>query len=187
MASPKLTDIQKRSIFKALATKTQYETGIEFGFGDYYNSNTSIINAIGRIYREVAENPEKFVVSPDVVQMVEKGMEERKSHPTAIQGIKTGNLAEMSEKDLVLGAKRKVWVLLNTKLDRIMKSKKNIDEESLSKIAMVAGIAFDKGQIAMGEATEHIALKAKIDKDITAEDALSQILNRREISLTQGE
>jgi len=181
----KLSDIQKRALFKALATKTQYEAGVEFGLDKHYKSNTSVINAVRRIYQDVSESPETYAVSPDVVELVQRAMEERKSRPRAIQGAKmrSGELDTLDTKNLVLSSGKKAWILLDEKLNYLMKHPKAFKGESLMSIAKVAGISFDKGQIAKGEATEHILLKAQIREDMSAKEALEEIMKMREASM----
>lgn len=173
------TDFQKRSIFKALASKSQFQVGLDFGINKEYESNTSVVNVVNKIYHEVKENPERFTVTPDVVELVEKGMDSRKGTRSAIRRVELEN-PEFDERSLVVGAGKKAWILINQKLDYLAKNKKAFRNESIMNLAKVAGIVFDKSQIVKGEATEHIALKAKIDQNITPEEALGLIMKFRE-------
>lgn len=179
-----LDEIQKRSIFKALATKGQFEVGMEFGIDKYHKSSNAIRAQVNKVYREVREEPEKYAISPEVLKMVEDGMAARRT--TTIRVNEPVDVVKVSEKDLVVGAGRKAWLLLNRKLDVLAKDKKAFAEESLMNIAKMAGITFDKSQIVKGEATEHIALRAQIDQNITPEQALEQLLKFREANVTDG-
>ena len=169
--------MKKRAIFKALSAKSQFLVGQEFGFEKYYKSQSGVINAVNRIYKEIKENPQEFAITPDVMDLVEKSMLSRRSTKTPSRMVDPG---EVNEKELVIGAKNKVWVLLNKKLDYLAKNKRAFKAESIMSIAKVAGIVFDKSQISKGEATEHIALKAKIDNNITSGEALEALLKVRE-------
>lgn len=180
-----LTATKKRAIFKTLANKSQYAVGLEFGFDKFYDSNIAVVNAVNKVYREIKDRPEEFAISTEVLDLVERGMESRRN-----QGSKgvirdpEGHL-EVDEKRLVIGVRNKAWLILDKKLDFIMKNKGAFNRESLMSIGKLAGIAFDKGQIVQGQATEHIALKAKVDQNITAEDALAQLMKFREASLSE--
>lgn len=169
--------IQKRSLFKALATKPQLEVGKEFGFNKQYKNESTIRMKVNQIYREVLDNPSLFAVEPEMARMVQDAMESRratKKITTVDEEIK------LDEKALVVGAGKKAWILLNKKLDQLAKNKKLFEGESIMNLAKIAGIAFDKSQIVKGEATENISLRAHIDKDITPEQAVEQLLRFRE-------
>lgn len=157
---------------------------MEFGIDKYHKSSNAIRAQVNKVYREVKETPEKYAISPEVLKMVEDGMASRTmGRPKALEAIQ---VEKVSEKELVVGAGRKAWLLLNRKLDVLAKDKKAFNEESLMNIAKMAGITFDKSQIVKGEATEHISLKAQIDQNITPEQALEQLLRFREANVTDG-
>ena len=181
----KLTDTQKHAIFKLLANMSQYRAGVEFGLDKYFEKPVQIINVVNRIYRDVKENPAKFAISQDVIELVEKGMVSRKGQHHELMEL-AKDPGELSDKDLVIGVKRKAWVLLDEKLNYLVKHRKAFRQESLMSLAKMAGIAFDKAQIMKGEATEHIAIKARIDSDITSQEAITQLLKLRE-ALAQAE
>lgn len=186
ISAMEITDLQKRAVFKALATKSQFLVGKDFDFNKYYESKSGIINQVNKIYQEVKEAPEKFAISQEVLDMVEKAMQARKSTHTDPHLIKV-DPGKVNERDLVVGAKQKVWVLLNQKLDYLAKNKQAFRNESIMSIAKVAGIVFDKAQITNGEATEHISLKAKINENITPGEALEALLKTREGMLAEGD
>lgn len=178
----KLTDVQKRSVFKSLANKSQHATGLEFGFDKHYKSNTAIVNAVNKVYRQVKENPERYAVSPELVDMVESGMQTRRTLGNAANETGLATVAEqayenLDTKSLVISAKKKSWIILNKMLDKTLKSRKALNKESMMAIAKIAGITFDKGQIVQGEATEHIALRAKIDPTMSVEEMLQQMIH----------
>ena len=164
---------------------SQYRAGVEFGLDKYFEKPVQIINVVNRIYRDVKENPAKFAISQDVIELVEKGMVSRKGQHHELMEL-AKDPGELSDKDLVIGVKRKAWVLLDEKLNYLVKHRKAFRQESLMSLAKMAGIAFDKAQIMKGEATEHIAIKARIDSDITSQEAITQLLKLRE-ALAQAE
>jgi len=180
MANPfKLTDIQKRAVFKTLATKSQYQTGLHFDFQKYYKSNVQIINAVRKIYTDVKENLEEYGVSQELLEMVEDGMKTRRDQQGTAAMVPVMEGA-VNEKTLVLGARTKAWTALNRKLDGILRSNKELKGISLSQLGVLAGISFDKAQIVEGKATEHIVMNAKIEKDMTVDELMSQIMRNRE-------
>lgn len=171
--------MQKRAIFKALATKSQIEVGKEFGFDKYFKTNSAIKYRVNTVYNEVKENPSTFSIEPELLEIVEKALESRKVKKQPVELLE---VEQVNEKQLVVGAGKKAWILLNKKLDYLEKNKKAFEEESIMNLAKIAGIAFDKSQIVRGEATENIMVRAKINKDITPEEAVAQLLQFREVN-----
>lgn len=175
----KLSDVEKRSIFKSLASQGQFRVAQEFGLDKYYNGPIGAVGYINRIYREVKEEPEKFAVSQELVELVEKGMLERKGKRHSI--VFPTDPGKIDEKSLVVGVRNKAWTLLDQKLNYLIKNRRAFRNESLVSLGKLAGISFDKAQIVRGEATEHIMLKAKIDENITSVEATEQLLKFREV------
>ena len=180
-----LTDIQKKSVYKSLANKSQFKVGLDFNFDRYFKSNIGIVNAINRIYKEVANDPEKFAVSTELMEVVEKGMVERKGRKHA--ALEVPQIEKVNERDLIIGVRNKAWLLLDKRLDYLTKNKKALKAESIMALAKIAGISFDKAQIVKGEATEHIAMRAKISSDITATDAMEELMKFRDVNNSEEE
>lgn len=182
-----LTDVKKRALFKTLATKTQYETGVEFGLDKYYKNKNSVVAAVNRIFQAIKADPEKYAMTHEVVTMVQDSMISRTKLGGAARPTEVVNIEEYNEKELVLGGRKKAWVLLNRKMDYLLKNRRAFKNESIMSLAKVAGITFDKGQIATGEATEHIAMKAKIDRGMSSDEALAQLMKIREVQMKEEE
>lgn len=178
-----LSVVQKRDIFKSLASESQFFVAKKFEFDKHYKSNGGMVNAVNKIYREVKEHPEQFGISQDILTLVETSMEARRNTKNEVR--EPLIIPEVDTKDLVVGAQKKAWILLNKKLDYLFKNKRALKSESLMSIAKMAGISFDKAQIVKGEATEHIMLKARIDQNITPEQAIEQLLQFRESNITE--
>ena len=183
-----MDDIKKKAIFKDLTLYSRHQAGIRAGFDKIYKNKSSVVTAVQRIYEEVKKNPEQFVVSADLVDAVNRAMRERSimkqpivggQAPTDLQIIEP-TLNEMEVKELVHRGSQKAWVALNKKLDMTLKNNRLMRQTSISALAQVAGIAFDKRQITRGEATEHISLKAKITENLTPTQKLEMVLSMRE-------
>lgn len=178
-----LSEIQKRQLFKALATKSQVAAGKEFGLDKEYEGNVRIINAVRGIYNEVSANPEKFGVSTEIVEMVNKGMQERKKNknsPSLTSEPFSTTVGQDMEKAMVSRVKGKLWNLIERKVDYLGTHSGAFHKESLMSLMKAGGIAFDKAQIDAGQATEHIALIAKVHPDMSSADALVQLLKIKE-------
>jgi len=181
-----LNNQKKAGLFKYLATHSLHEAGMEFGFDKYYKTNAGMKNAVYKIYREVHNDPEKFCISLDTVDLVAESMSNRAvakpnpSKPTLKEQ------AELSKdiKELSLSTRDQAANLLFRKMDMIGSSRKKLDDVSLSVLATTFGILFDKAQIIQGQATENVAVLAKIDKDMTPEESLDFILKVREINVS---
>ncbi len=163
-------------IFKQLATVSTYKVGIAFGFDKVYKD-----------FNKVRNNPEKYGVSQEVIELVQQGMATRKANVVG----ETPTMAEKSDmvgdiKALVTGIRDKTFKLIDKKLDRVSNSKKRLDAISFKDLGIIAGISFDKSQILRGEATENIAVMAQIDGNISAAEALALALKMRETSIDQN-
>lgn len=172
-------------IFKALGQKSALQVGLQFGFDKVYKDNRSIRNAVQSIYNKIKNNSEEYGVNQEIVEMVETSMAERKH---AVVGSQEPSLAEKEEesldfKEMVTNIRDKSFGLISKKLDMVSSSKKKLDALSFKELGVIAGIAFDKTQILKGEATEHIAVAAKISENITPEQAIEIALNNREATV----
>lgn len=170
------------NIFKALAAKSAYRVGLDFGFDKLYKDSRAIRNAIQNIYTRIKNNPEQYGLGQDVVTLVETSMAQRKA---ALVGSQEPTIAEKSDdrkdiKSLVTSIRDKTFRLIDKKLDRLSNSKKRLDSLSFKDLGIIAGIAFDKTQILKGEATENIAVLAKISPTMTADEAIQMALRVRE-------
>jgi len=183
MAKSNLTNVQKGLLFKKLAGSTYYDTGVEFGLHKVHPTRVAVQSVVRRTYKEVLSDPEKYGVSKEVAEMVQKNVWERYQNPTGkkIDVVGSGeiDLENLDDKQLVLRGKKIAWLLLNKKLNLAAKKKSELDKISAVSLAQIASTVFDKAQIVNGEATENIALRAKIDENITPEVALEEILKRR--------
>ena len=144
-----------------------------------------IVNFVNKVYRDVKEEPKTYGISQDVIDLVEKSMIDRRTKKEMIQI--PPDIRHIDDRDLIVGVKNKAWLLLDQKLNYLIKNRKAFRNESVMALAKIAGIAFDKTQIMKGEATEHIALKAHIKDDTTSSEALNQLLSIRERYITQEE
>lgn len=180
----KVLENKYHDIFKTLSTKTLYETGIAFGLDKHYKDSRAVTNAVYNIYRKVIAHPERYAVQPETVLIVKGVVSERAVSKTTTSTLREKLDSEENPdfKELVLSGRKKAFKLLNMKMDRVMKSGKAIDEVGITALAQTFGILFDKAQIVSGEATENIAVLAKIDKNMSSEDALAAILKMREVN-----
>lgn len=167
-------------IFKALASESQFQVGLKYGFDKVYKNGRAVRNAITAIYTKVKNNPEEYGLSLEVVGLVEAGM---KNRAVARQGgtpMEKPEMGVMDIKEKIVGIRDKTFHLIDKKLDRVASSKKRLDAISFKDLGIIAGIAFDKTQILRGEATENVAVLGKIETDLSPEAALDLVLKMRE-------
>jgi hypothetical protein len=70
---------------------------------------------------------------------------------------------------------------LNKKLVEMYHDEEAMNKINLATLATVFGILFDKSQLLNGLATENIAIKAKIDVNMTSDSALAELNKMREL------
>ena len=176
-----LTPAKKAGIFRKLAEKSIYETGIHFEFDKIYKSNASIRNSVYKIYQEVCQDPAKFSLSQETVDLVVDVVKNRNGVASRVPTVKEQTSEKIDFKDLAIKGRNKALKLAHAKMDRISSSKKKLDAVSVGELAKVYGIFFDKAQIIRGEATEHVAVLSRNIKDgMTPEEALNMVLKMRE-------
>jgi len=178
---------KQAEIFKKLAYGSAYQVGLEYGFDKVYSSPKSVRNAVSAVKTKVKNNPakyEKFGITTEVLDLVAEASAKRNvAGPNAqSRSLAEQRLDSQDIKALMGGIRDKTFNIIDRKLDMVGKSRKKIDSISFKELGVIGGIAFDKSQILKGEATENIAVMAKIDKNISADDALALVGKMREVN-----
>lgn len=175
-------------VFKSLAYKSTLETGLAFGLDKTYKDNKAVRNAVTQIYRKVKDNPAKYGITADTRQIVLDAMAHRSIVTSRTEISKAETEIESGDiRTLVMGVRDKTFRLIDRKLTRVGKSKKALDQVSFRDLGTIAGIAFDKSQIIMGQATEHVAVMGKIEGNINPADAIDLVLRMREKNVASHE
>lgn len=178
----KLTKEQEVEIFKALATYPITKVGYKFELDKRYTNINTMRNFVITIKNKIAANPSAWNVSQETVDMVKKAMDERRvdhSNGTDVL-IAEREALKKENSNIIQNVRDNAWELINRKINMIGKSRKMLRETTLQQLGTIAGIAFDKVQIMKGEATENIAVRAKIDKNLNPDDLLKLVLKQRE-------
>jgi len=82
--------------------------------------------------------------------------------------------------------RNKAIQILDMKLNELSADSDALSKVNLATLATVFGILFDKTQLMTGMATENIAIQAKIDVNLKAEDALELLNKMREKSAEES-
>lgn len=182
----KLDTDQKAGMFRSLASASLYDVGVEFGLDKHYKDPTAVRNKVYAIYREVSNDPDKFSVHPDTIELVSAAVSKRsvatRAHteiPTMAE--KTHAISEGDIKGLTVASRDRAGRLIGAKLAYIEAHPKALQQESLVNLGKIFGILFDKAQIIQGQATEHVALMGKIDSEMTPDQAIQAVLRFREV------
>lgn len=183
-----LSKEQEFELYKTLAYKSSLEVGLQFEFDKTYKDNLAIRNAVMNIYRKVRDRAEEYGATPELVQTVKNAM----AHRGLVSSRKEVSKAEteidsQDIKHLATGIRDKAFRLIDRKLTRVGKSKKALDAVSFRDLGTIAGIAFDKSQILMGQATENIAVMGKIEGNIDPKEAIDLVLKTREKNVASHE
>jgi hypothetical protein len=181
----KITPEQHKQFFLDLARMTYLDAAKRLGISDRYTTDSSLKQIGYRLYKET--NPDELGISSDAVKIVTDALSERKSRAQQdiMESANPEVLDSSDSKQLVVGGKNKAAVLLHKKMDMLMNSKKRLDAVPVSQLATMFGILFDKAQIISGEATENIAVMAKVKKDMNPQEALDALLKIREFQQEQ--
>ena len=177
-----IPDKTKGEMYKALVSNSYADIAVDFGIDIHYKDASGYRNAAYRIAKEVENSPEKYGVTPEVVELVKKAQADRKnSAGKVIHEKQDSAILDFSDtKAVTVGGRNKALKLLHKKMDLLNNNKKALESTNITSLATVFGIFFDKAQILQGQATENIAVKAKITKDMTPEESLEELLKMRE-------
>ncbi len=185
MSTNTLTTKQKTTLVKDLIKFSKYQAGIKIGL--QYKKKRSLLSAVDRTLKEVRQDPKKFKISDEVLEMIGTSLKERNVVKVSKMGQETpespeDGLDKLTIKELAQVGTHQALVLINKKLKILYGSKKKLADESLTGLAKTMGILFDKRQISKGEATEFIALQARIEniEEMSTEDKLTILLNARQ-------
>lgn len=184
-----LTPEKKALITKMLKDKTAYEVGLAFELDKHYKNAATMIATVSKIYNQVKNNPEKYAMDPMIIKEVEAKVNSRRA--VSVRGEEgvaerktlrqiTDEKKNMKIEDIALDNRAKAAALLSIRLDDYLNSKKHRSKIGLGELAKVYGITFDKGQIVEGKATDHVAMMAKIDGDMTPGEAIDVVMKMRE-------
>ena len=188
MSTNTLTTKQKTTLVKDLIKFSKYQAGIKIGLT--YKKKRSLLSTVDRILKEVRQDPKKFKISDEVLEMIGTSLKERNVVKVSKMGQETpespeDGLDKLTIKQLAQVGTHQALVLINKKLKMLYKSKSKLGKESLTGLAKTMGILFDKRQISRGEATEFISMQARIENldKMSNEDKLTLLLNTRQKNL----
>jgi hypothetical protein len=186
-----LKEEKKALLVKALIDHTPYEAGLMFELDKQYKNSATVTAAVHRIWNQVKNNPDKYLVSNDLIEAVETKL---KNNRKSMIGGDRKTLRELKDEKLnmpieklAIDNRAKAATALGLRLDEILFSKKHRDKVSIGDLAKVYGITFDKGQIVEGKATDHVSLMAKVSKEMSPAEAIDVILKMREYNQAVSE
>ncbi len=171
-----LIDKHAGEMFEALGSRSYIEVAYLFGLDKYLKSEGSMKSAAVRAYNQVMDNPERYGIQPDTVDIVSKAVKDRSRKPSA-------DVIDIEKTDisvLISQSRDKAIKLIQRKLAYLDEDPKALQAEKMRDLGWVFGVLFDKGQIMAGAATEHIALMSNIPDHLDPEEALKAIMKIRE-------
>jgi maltodextrin utilization protein YvdJ len=187
MAKPLKTK-DKADMFIMLEECTLLDVAKAFKFEERYSSPASMKVMMNKIYKEVRQDPTKFGIDQEVADRVTKAVESRAltvKDPDAHAVVDEALPAVKDIKSLAIENRNKSAKLISRFLDNLGTDESKLMGMNLSTLATTFGILFDKAQIVSGEATENIAVMAKIDTNMTAQDMLNMVLKTREVNIEE--
>lgn len=182
------TKEKEREIFLRHKDGSSYEVGLQMGFDKIYKNRKNIIKTAYKVYNKVKADYGSYDIALEVMEEVTQKVAARnagfKGELSKVPSVHSRLDSEIQE--IVLSVRDKSFAIMDFKLDTIMKSRKKMAEIPFSQLGIMAGISFDKGQILRGEATEHIAIHSKIEKNMSPEDLIIEALKMREFHVEKN-
>lgn len=189
-SGPELIREKTKEIFMLLLEHTPIQVGYLVGLDSLYTTDASIRSGIYKAYQYVLEDPKKYDIPMETVAEVEKRMKERTIGPAKAKAEKKQakrELQQASTNELIVSSTDRTLALIHQKLDDMERTGalKNV---KITDLVKVFSTMFEKVQIVRGEATQNIAILSKsISNDMSADDALEQVLHGRESVAAQKE
>lgn len=197
---------KEKEIYLLHETKTRKEIAKIFGFEKVYNTPGSIYAGVTSVYNKVKNNNKEYGITTEDIDRVSKGLESRsiarekkgtavrvvpqnpldKQVADTIARVTTEKFEGVDIKKLVPSVRDKSYLIMDWKLTDTMQSKKKMRDMKWTDLNIIAGTNFDKTRILDGEATEHIALKANIDKDMTPDQIVEAALKMRQVNVDKN-
>ena len=178
---------EKKKMFLDLTTCSYRDLVNKYDLLKRYQDTKCAVAALVNLKGRMVKHPELYGILPEELALVEKSLKARSTaQPLSVMAqpeqeiVAIRELDKLDVKELVSRGTKNGWLLLNKKVDQLLKSKRQISQTPLNVIAMTAGILFDKNQISKGEATEHILMRAKVDDKMTPEQKMNWLLSLRE-------
>ncbi len=167
-------------MFLQLKEKTLIEVAYEFGLDRFLASASGMKTYVSKAYNLVLQNPVKYGVMEKEAGLIQ-GIVSARSLKFGHTTLKEKEEAQkFNLGDFVQGTRDLSIKLLRKRLEYLERHPKEAATEKLRDLAWVAGLLFDKGQIIMGQATEHVAVMSRIDEKLTPEKALEAVLALRD-------
>lgn len=185
-------------IFKALEHESALNVGLKFHLDRKYRDKQKIRSSVTYFKNKVKNHPdryEEYGITDELIRRVEKAVEERnvynKLENRQLRTIKKGELVDSAQeekelKELVGDIRDKAFSAINRKLDNIGTNKKKLEAVAFRDLTQLASMTFDKAQLLSGQATENIAVLAKIDNNMNPEEAMEAVLKMREVNTTKN-
>lgn len=182
----RISEEGKALVPKLLKDFSYYETGLELGLDEDTYTKTAIRNTVKNTWEAIRLRPEKYGTTLEEIAEVDKILESRNMKPAKVklkEDSLSNSLADVSFEEIgkgILKTRDDALMLLRKKMHLMHSDEKELSKVNMATLATTFAILFDKSQIAKGEATQHIAVHAKISNDMTPEERLQAIYNIRE-------
>lgn len=176
-----LVEHEAGAMYLALEDKSALEVGYLFGLDRFYSKNNSIRSCVSKAINLVLDNPKRYALSPEQVGFIQGKLAARNKNQISDETLREQEEARSLDITKQITETRDLAAkLVRKKLEYLESHPKALKEEKLKDLAWVTGILFDKGQIASGNATEHIAVLSKIDSNLSPQETMNAIINLRE-------
>ncbi len=181
-----MTDAQMGNLYRLLREKTYMGAALEMKLDRWYKPNT-MVAVVQKVTGLVRRDPGKYFVLPESVKEIDYALSQRSFSKRLAETRLERDVASQNQefKNILEDTRAGLLDILHRKVKRIGRSNKKIDEMNLGTLATSLAIIIDKLQLVRGEATENVAVLAKIDQNISPEAALEMVLKMRETNLDQ--
>lgn len=180
------TPEEQVTMFKDLAHMSYFDVIEKYKLGDRYKNKGAARLGLVNIVRKIIKAPDLYGISQEAVDIVKSTLDARNPQ----KGNSSKNLEIVRERDQLSTSmeslRDKAIELMHEKLDKIKKSKTELDGVKLKELMDVVSTAIDKTKLIKGESTDHVIHYSKIDVgSINPQEALKLVLKAREALIEQ--
>lgn len=196
-----LTREEDAKIFMSLKNLSAQQTGWAFHLEERTKTEgltkeqigDKIAGRVHDVKSRVEKNPQNYTtygIGAKEIETIQKACQARIEDGQVrgrVAGHRDNNLKQREEDlefaKMLKNLRNRAWSLIGDKMEQAENDEEVLKKINFRDLVVVGGTAFDKTQILSGLATEHIAMKGRIDSNLSPEDLLKEVLVRREANI----
>lgn len=176
----KLTKAQEALLFRDLGLNSTAVIAMKYGFDKKYKDMNQARAAVYALYKKVLSKPDSYGITVAEAEAIRDAIAQRKLGSDNQKVLLDQREKQHYIKEALGGIRDTTAKIIEMKLAKALNSSKERDKISFKDLSTILSMSVDKGRLLGGESTENVLHYARIDKDVSPQDALKIVLKARE-------